>query len=77
MSLGMMMAFNVERPVVWTTYQCYLKTALETVTNHLAIVRAAGCCFGAKIVRHKNEFDEMKIIEHAGNMFLSQLNISI
>lgn len=50
-ALGMMLAFNAERAVVWNTYQCYLKEALRTLRNHMDVVESAGKCFGAKIVR--------------------------
>jgi hypothetical protein len=51
MALGMMLAFNVKRPVVWNTYQCYLKETLATITEHKEVVKSAHRCFGAKIVR--------------------------
>ena len=51
MALGMMVAYNSERAVVWNTYQCYLKQAEHNVTHQLSLVKAAGRCFGAKIVR--------------------------
>ena len=51
LALGMMLAFNHSRPVVWNTYQCYLRGAADTVRQDLAVAEAAGCCFGAKVVR--------------------------
>jgi hypothetical protein len=54
MALGMMLAYNVERPVVWNTYQCYLKEAHNTITHHITIIKANNRCFGAKVVRHEN-----------------------
>jgi len=51
LALGMMMAFNKEQPVIWNTYQCYLSATLDNIKKDLAVAEAAGCCFGAKIVR--------------------------
>merc|ERR1711962_1138930 len=51
LALGMMMAFNKEQPVIWNTYQCYLQATLNNIQADLEVTRAAGCCFGAKIVR--------------------------
>ena len=50
-ALGMMMAFSKDKPLIWNTYQCYLKAALDTITNEMDIVESNGSCFGAKIVR--------------------------
>merc|ERR1711884_162941 len=50
-ALSMMLAFNKERPVVWNTYQCYLKAAKDTITDEMKIVEDRDRCFGAKIVR--------------------------
>ena len=51
LALGMMMASNKEQPVIWNTYQCYLSATLDNIKKDLAVAEAAGCCFGAKIVR--------------------------
>ena len=40
-----------ERPVVWNTYQCYLKAALSTISSEMEVVQSFGKCFGAKLVR--------------------------
>lgn len=50
-ALGMMIAFNQEAPVVWNTYQCYLRTAQQTISSELEVTQNVGCCFGAKLVR--------------------------
>jgi len=33
MALGMMLAFNKQQPLVWNTYQCYLKAAKTTISG--------------------------------------------
>jgi len=50
-ALAMMFVFNKESPVVWNTYQCYLKEAFNTISAELQIVEKRNRCFGAKIVR--------------------------
>ena len=66
MALGLMLAFNKDRPVVWNTYQCYLKQALDTVSAEKDLVTAHGCCFGAKIVRGAYMEKERKLAKEAG-----------
>ena len=66
LALGMMIAFNSERPVVWNTYQCYLTAALDTIAADLAVAETAGCCFGAKIVRGAYLEKERKLAKEQG-----------
>eukprot|EP00090_Calanus_glacialis_P005915 TRINITY_DN14627_c0_g1_i1.p1 TRINITY_DN14627_c0_g1~~TRINITY_DN14627_c0_g1_i1.p1 ORF type:complete len:474 (-),score=127.41 TRINITY_DN14627_c0_g1_i1:305-1726(-) len=66
MALGMMLAFNKMKPVVWNTYQCYLKQALNTVSTEQQLVTSLGCCFGAKIVRGAYMEKERKLAKMKG-----------
>ena len=66
MALGMMLAFNRENPVVWNTYQCYLKQALNTVTSEQELISSLDCCFGAKIVRGAYMEKERKLAKLKG-----------
>ncbi|XP_076334228.1 hydroxyproline dehydrogenase-like isoform X2 [Tachypleus tridentatus] len=50
-TLAMMVAFNQQFPLIWNTYQCYLKKTFETASTELGIVENLGGCFGAKVVR--------------------------
>ncbi|XP_069413603.1 proline dehydrogenase 1, mitochondrial isoform X2 [Ovis canadensis] len=43
--------FNVERPLVFNTFQCYLRDAYDNVTLDVELARREGWCFGAKLVR--------------------------
>ncbi|XP_012510435.1 PREDICTED: proline dehydrogenase 1, mitochondrial isoform X2 [Propithecus coquereli] len=51
LTLEMQRKFNVERPLVFGTYQCYLKDAYDNVTLDVELARREGWCFGAKLVR--------------------------
>jgi hypothetical protein len=43
--------YNKERPVIYSTYQCYLRSAAQTLSEHLEIARKAGFVLGVKLVR--------------------------
>ena len=50
-SIDLMLAFNKKRPVVYNTYQFYLKDALANMKKAHSQVEKAGYHFGAKLVR--------------------------
>ena len=66
LALGMMMVLNTESPVVWNTYQCYLRSTLDSVQEDLAVAEQAGCSFGAKIVRGAYLEKERKLAVEQG-----------
>ncbi|KAB1255611.1 Proline dehydrogenase 1; mitochondrial [Camelus dromedarius] len=51
LTLEMQRRFNVEKPLIFNTYQCYLKDAYDNVTLDVELARREGWCFGAKLVR--------------------------
>nr|XP_004670808.1 proline dehydrogenase 1, mitochondrial isoform X2 [Jaculus jaculus] len=51
LTLEMQRRFNVDKPVIYNTYQCYLKDAYDNVTLDVERARREGWCFGAKLVR--------------------------
>ncbi|GAB6028785.1 Hydroxyproline dehydrogenase, variant 2 [Chamberlinius hualienensis] len=51
LAMAMMGAFNKKKPIVWNTYQCYLKKGMENILSERRLVEQLGVCFGAKIVR--------------------------
>ncbi|XP_047616039.1 proline dehydrogenase 1, mitochondrial [Phacochoerus africanus] len=51
LTLEMQRRFNVEKPLIFNTYQCYLKDAYDNVTLDVELSRREGWCFGAKLVR--------------------------
>ncbi|XP_017290214.1 proline dehydrogenase 1, mitochondrial [Kryptolebias marmoratus] len=50
--------YNREKPVVFNTYQCYLKEAYENVTMDVELSRREGWHFAAKLVRGAYMFQE-------------------
>ena len=51
LALEAMRAYNRERPIIFNTYQFYLKDGLERLKADSATIFDAGCQFGAKLVR--------------------------
>lgn len=49
--LEMMRKYNKEKAIVFNTYQCYLKAAMDEVTNDLEQAARQDFFFGAKLVR--------------------------
>lgn len=47
----LMTRYNKEKPLVYNTYQMYLRTALETLERDIEYAQANGLMVGAKIVR--------------------------
>lgn len=51
LTLEMQRRFNVDKPFIFNTFQCYLKDAYDNVTLDMELARREGWCFGAKLVR--------------------------
>ncbi|XP_035245793.1 proline dehydrogenase 1, mitochondrial-like isoform X1 [Anguilla anguilla] len=51
LTLEMQRIFNTHRPVIFNTYQCYLKEAYDNVSLDVELSRREGWLFGAKLVR--------------------------
>ncbi|XP_042522070.1 proline dehydrogenase 1, mitochondrial-like [Dipodomys spectabilis] len=51
LTLEMQRRFNMDKPLIFNTYQCYLKDAYDNVTLDVELARREGWCFGAKLVR--------------------------
>ncbi|XP_056677346.1 proline dehydrogenase 1, mitochondrial [Monodelphis domestica] len=51
LTLEMQRRFNGQEPVIFNTYQCYLKDAYDSVSVDVELARREGWCFGAKLVR--------------------------
>ncbi|XP_041455719.1 hydroxyproline dehydrogenase-like [Lytechinus variegatus] len=50
-TLAMMKKYNSKEPLVWNTYQCYLKEAMANMKKGLEVADAEGFKFGVKVVR--------------------------
>lgn len=51
LTLEMQRRFNTKTPIIFNTYQCYLKDAYDNVTVDIELSRREGWYFGAKLVR--------------------------
>ncbi|KAF5897334.1 proline dehydrogenase 1, mitochondrial-like, partial [Clarias magur] len=51
LTLEMQRIFNLHKPIIFNTYQCYLKEAYDDVTMDVELSRREGWYFGAKLVR--------------------------
>ncbi|CAB1318360.1 unnamed protein product [Coregonus sp. 'balchen'] len=51
LTLEMQRIFNREKPIIFNTYQCYLKEAYDNVSVDVELSRREGWYFGAKLVR--------------------------
>ncbi|XP_029475814.1 proline dehydrogenase 1, mitochondrial-like [Rhinatrema bivittatum] len=51
LTLEMQRKFNTEKPIIFNTYQCYLKEAYDNVSADVELSRREGWHFGAKLVR--------------------------
>ncbi|MFT7817895.1 proline dehydrogenase 1, mitochondrial-like [Arapaima gigas] len=51
LTLEMQRIFNKEKPIIFNTYQCYLKEAYDNVTVDVELSRREGWYFCAKLVR--------------------------
>uniref|UniRef100_A0A8C3Y603 Proline dehydrogenase n=2 Tax=Catharus ustulatus TaxID=91951 RepID=A0A8C3Y603_CATUS len=51
LTVEMQRRFNKSRPIIYSTYQCYLKEAYNNVTRDMELSRREGWLFGTKLVR--------------------------
>ncbi|KAE8285077.1 Proline dehydrogenase 1, mitochondrial [Larimichthys crocea] len=58
LTLEMQRIFNREKPIIFNTYQCYLKEAYDNVTMDIELSRREGWYFGAKLVRGAYMYQE-------------------
>ncbi|KAJ0057326.1 hypothetical protein NL108_002274, partial [Boleophthalmus pectinirostris] len=58
LTLEMQRKFNREKPIIFNTYQCYLKEAYDNVTMDVELSRREGWYFGAKLVRGAYMYQE-------------------
>lgn len=58
LTLEMQRKFNREKPIIFNTYQCYLKEAYDNVTLDVELSRREDWYFGAKLVRGAYMYQE-------------------
>ncbi|XP_041936873.1 proline dehydrogenase 1, mitochondrial isoform X1 [Alosa sapidissima] len=58
LTLEMQRKFNREKPIIFNTYQCYLKEAYDNVSVDVELSRREGWYFGAKLVRGAYMYQE-------------------
>ncbi|KAI1882416.1 hypothetical protein AGOR_G00250470 [Albula goreensis] len=58
LTLEMQRIFNIDKPVIFNTYQCYLKEAYDNVSVDVELSRREGWLFGAKLVRGAYMYQE-------------------
>ena len=53
-TLALMLQYNAKFPIVFNTYQCYLKQSLSALASDIALSENSNFYFGCKIVRGGN-----------------------
>ncbi|XP_028679806.1 proline dehydrogenase 1, mitochondrial [Erpetoichthys calabaricus] len=66
LTLEMQRKFNTEKPIIFNTYQCYLKEAYDNVSVDVELCRREGWYFGAKLVRGAYMYQERTRAEEIG-----------
>ncbi|XP_069034229.1 proline dehydrogenase 1, mitochondrial [Embiotoca jacksoni] len=66
LTLEMQRIYNREKPVIFNTYQCYLKEAYDNVTMDVELSRREGWHFAAKLVRGAYMYQERDRAEYIG-----------
>lgn len=66
LTLEMQRTYNGEKPVIFNTYQCYLKEAYDNVSMDVELSRREGWHFAAKLVRGAYMYQERERAKEIG-----------
>lgn len=66
LTLEMQRLYNKDKPVIFNTFQCYLKEAYDNVTMDVELSRREGWCFAAKLVRGAYMYQERERAKEIG-----------
>ncbi|KAL0965656.1 hypothetical protein UPYG_G00284060 [Umbra pygmaea] len=66
LTLEMQRIFNRQKPIIFNTYQCYLKEAYDNVSVDVELSRREGWFFGAKLVRGAYMYQERSRAKEIG-----------
>lgn len=66
LTLDMQKIYNTDTPVIFNTYQCYLKEAFDSVSMDVALSCREGWHFAAKLVRGAYMYQERERAEELG-----------
>ncbi|XP_040899185.1 proline dehydrogenase 1, mitochondrial [Toxotes jaculatrix] len=66
LTLEMQRIYNREKPVIFNTYQCYLKEAFDNVSMDVELSRREGWHFAAKLVRGAYMYQERQRAKEIG-----------
>ncbi|XP_028434149.1 proline dehydrogenase 1, mitochondrial isoform X2 [Perca flavescens] len=66
LTLEMQRIYNKEKPVIFNTYQCYLKEAYDNVTMDVELSRREGWHFASKLVRGAYMYQERERAKDIG-----------
>nr|XP_019954544.1 PREDICTED: proline dehydrogenase 1, mitochondrial-like [Paralichthys olivaceus] len=66
LTLAMQRIYNRDKPVIFNTYQCYLKEAYDNVSVDVELSRREGWYFAAKLVRGAYMYQERERAEEFG-----------
>ncbi|KAM9858212.1 proline dehydrogenase 1, mitochondrial [Aulostomus maculatus] len=66
LTLEMQRIYNKHKPVIFNTYQCYLKEAYDNVTMDVELSRREGWHFAAKLVRGAYMYQERERAQEMG-----------